>query len=68
MEIDPAQLPRRKLDIDFVIECIGYFTKRNDLEKHVQARAKYVIFSAPAQAQYEESLLIARELGAKPTI
>lgn len=47
---DPAQLPWSSLDVDIVLECTGVFTKREDLEKHVQAGAKYVILSAPAKS------------------
>jgi glyceraldehyde 3-phosphate dehydrogenase len=36
--------------VDIVLECTGVFTKREDLEKHVQAGAKYVILSAPAKS------------------
>jgi glyceraldehyde 3-phosphate dehydrogenase len=33
------------------LECTGVFTKREDLEKHVQAGAQYVILSAPAKGE-----------------
>jgi glyceraldehyde 3-phosphate dehydrogenase len=46
---DPAQLPWRSLGIDIVLECTGVFTKRDDLKKHVQAGASYVILSAPTK-------------------
>ena len=49
-EKDPAQLPWQSLGVDIVLECTGVFTKRQDLEKHVQAGAKYVILSAPAKS------------------
>src|SRR5687768_13406601 len=49
-ERDPAQLPWSSLDVDIVLECTGVFTKREDLEKHVQAGAKYVILSAPTKS------------------
>lgn len=48
-EKDPAKLPWSDLGVDIVLECTGVFTKREDLEKHVQAGAKYVILSAPAK-------------------
>jgi glyceraldehyde 3-phosphate dehydrogenase len=47
-ERDPAQLPWRNLGIDIVLECTGKFTKRADAAKHVEAGAKRVIVSAPA--------------------
>jgi glyceraldehyde 3-phosphate dehydrogenase len=33
-----------------VLECTGVFTKREDLEKHIQAGAKYVLLSAPTKS------------------
>ena len=45
---DPAQLPWKELGIDFVIESTGLFTNRDAAEKHLQAGAKKVIISAPA--------------------
>jgi glyceraldehyde 3-phosphate dehydrogenase len=47
-ERDPARLPWRNLGIDVVLECTGKFTKRVDAAKHVEAGAKRVIVSAPA--------------------
>ena len=49
-ENDPARLPWSSLGVDVVLECTGVFTKREDLEKHVQAGANYVILSAPAKS------------------
>jgi len=48
-EKDPARLPWSSLGVDIVLECTGVFTKKEDLEKHVQAGARYVILSAPAK-------------------
>jgi glyceraldehyde 3-phosphate dehydrogenase len=50
-EKDPAQLPWGELDIDIVFECTGFFTSREDLEKHLHAGAKYAILSAPSKGQ-----------------
>ena len=49
-EKDPANLPWSSLGVDVLLECTGVFTKRADLEKHVQAGARYVILSAPAKS------------------
>jgi glyceraldehyde 3-phosphate dehydrogenase len=46
---DPANLPWGELDVDIVIESTGIFTKKDELEKHIQAGAKFVILSAPAK-------------------
>lgn len=46
-EKDPTALPWKDLDIDVVIEATGFFTKHQDLQKHLDAGAKRVILSAP---------------------
>lgn len=48
---DPAQLPWGELEIDVVFECTGVFTRSEDLEKHLQAGAKFVVLSAPAKSE-----------------
>jgi len=48
---DPAQLPWGDLGLDLVFECTGVFTRKEDLEKHLQAGAKFVVLSAPAKSE-----------------
>ncbi|MEK7569956.1 MAG: type I glyceraldehyde-3-phosphate dehydrogenase [Patescibacteria group bacterium] len=47
-EKDPTKLPWAKLKVDVVLECTGVFTKRDQAALHLQAGAKQVIISAPA--------------------
>src|SRR5579872_5158059 len=47
-ERDPAQLPWDELGVDVAIESTGFFTKREDAAKHLEAGAKKVVISAPA--------------------
>jgi glyceraldehyde 3-phosphate dehydrogenase len=47
-ELDPANLPWKSLEIDWVVDCTGHFTKRDGATKHLQAGANYVLIRAPA--------------------
>lgn len=46
---DPEELPWKALEVDYVIESTGHFTKRDLAKKHLDAGAKRVIISAPAK-------------------
>ncbi len=46
---DPESLPWAEMEIDVVAECTGIFRKREAAAKHLQAGAKKVIISAPAE-------------------
>ncbi len=49
-ERDPANLPWSELGADVVIESTGFFTDREDAEKHITSGgAKKVVISAPAK-------------------
>lgn len=45
---DAGECPWRKLGVDLVFECSGFYTSRNKAIKHIEAGAKKVIISAPA--------------------
>lgn len=45
-EIDPAKLDWR--GIDWVVDCSGKFTKKEDAQKHIIAGAQQVLISAPS--------------------
>lgn len=47
-ERDPADLPWFDLGVDVVIESTGFFRKRAEAAKHLEAGAKKVIISAPS--------------------
>jgi glyceraldehyde 3-phosphate dehydrogenase len=50
-ERDPAQLGWGELGIEVVVESTGRFTNRADAAKHLEAGAKKVIISAPANGE-----------------
>lgn len=47
-EADPNNLPWKELDVDVVLECTGFFAKKDKAMAHINAGAKKVIISAPA--------------------
>ena len=47
-EKDPSKLPWSQLGVDIVLECTGFFTKKEEASKHLAAGAKKVIISAPS--------------------
>jgi glyceraldehyde 3-phosphate dehydrogenase len=50
-ERDPANLPWGDLGVDVVLESTGFFTKRDDAAKHLEAGARKVVISAPATGE-----------------
>jgi len=46
-ERDPSKLPWRKLEVDIVLECTGFFLTQDLCGKHILAGAKRVLMSAP---------------------
>ncbi len=47
-ERDPANLPWKELGVEIVLESTGLFTKRDQVQRHLDAGAERVVVSAPA--------------------
>ncbi len=45
---NPAELPHKELGVDIALECTGFFTKKETAKAHLDAGAKRVLVSAPA--------------------
>ncbi len=47
-EADARNLPWKKLKVDIVVECTGFYTSKAKAQAHIDAGAKKVLISAPA--------------------
>ena len=47
-ERDPSKLPHKALGAEIVLECTGFFTSKKAASAHLDAGAKRVLVSAPA--------------------
>jgi glyceraldehyde 3-phosphate dehydrogenase len=45
---NPAELPHKELGVDIAFECTGIFTSKDKAKAHLEAGAKRVLVSAPA--------------------
>ena len=54
---DLNALPWQGLDVDLVMECSGAFTDRAQAECHLQAGARRVLFSQPAESDVDVTLV-----------
>ncbi len=50
-------LPWDSMDVDLVLECTGSFSDRATAEKHLHAGAKRVLFSQPAEADVDATVV-----------
>ena len=50
-------LPWQGLDVDLVMECSGAFTDRAQAEYHLEAGARRVLFSQPAESDVDATLV-----------
>ncbi|HEX4963308.1 MAG TPA: type I glyceraldehyde-3-phosphate dehydrogenase [Thermoanaerobaculia bacterium] len=57
-ERDPAQIPWGKLGVDIVVESTGVFTKKEQLQKHLEGGAKKVILTVPAKDEIDATIVI----------
>jgi glyceraldehyde 3-phosphate dehydrogenase len=57
-EKDPAVLPWKDLEVELVIESTGFFTAKEDAEKHITAGAKRVIISGPSKSDGVDTIVL----------
>lgn len=57
-ERDPAALPWGDLGVELVIESTGFFTAKEDAEKHITAGAKRVVISGPTKSEGVDTIVL----------
>jgi len=57
-EKDPSKLPWKKLGVDIILECTGFFTDYKGASLHLKAGAKKVIISAPSKSKEIKTFVI----------
>ncbi|MBU6414946.1 type I glyceraldehyde-3-phosphate dehydrogenase [Patescibacteria group bacterium] len=56
-EKDPAKLPWKELEVDLVIESSGFFTSSEKARAHLDAGARRVVITAPAEGDVVTALI-----------
>jgi glyceraldehyde 3-phosphate dehydrogenase len=57
-ERNPADIPWGELGVDAVVEATGAFRKREQLEQHLAAGAKYVVLTVPAKDEIDYTVVL----------
>jgi len=57
-ERDPAKLPHKSNDIDFVVEATGVFATREACQKHIDAGAKKVLLTVPPKDEIDAMVVL----------
>ncbi len=68
---DPSKLPWKKLKVDVVLECTGFFRTKEKADLHRKAGAKSVVISAPAKSDDVQTIVLGvndEELNARENI
>jgi len=57
-EKDPAALPWKSLEVDFVVESTGVFRKRDQIAKHLDAGAPKVLLTVPPKDEIDNLIVL----------
>jgi glyceraldehyde 3-phosphate dehydrogenase len=57
-ERDPAKLPWKDMEIDFVVESTGVFRDRKTIARHIEAGAKKVLLTVPARDEIDAMIVL----------
>ena len=56
-QAEPEQIPWGALEVDLVLECSGAFRTRADAERHLSSGARRLLYSHPAQADMDATVV-----------
>ncbi len=57
-ERDPAKLPWKEMEIDFVVESTGVFRYRDEIAQHIEAGAKKVLLTVPPRDEIDAMIVL----------
>jgi len=57
-EKEPAKLPWKEMNIDFVVESTGVFTTKDACMKHIEAGARKVLLTVPAKDEIDAMIVM----------
>ncbi len=57
-EKNPAALPWKEMDVQFVVEATGVFRKRAEVAKHLEAGAQKVLLTVPAKDEIDATIVL----------
>jgi glyceraldehyde 3-phosphate dehydrogenase len=57
-ERNPADIPWAELGVDAVVEATGVFRKREQLEQHLSAGARYVVLTVPSKDPVDYTVVL----------
>ena len=57
-EREPANLPWKEMEIDFVVESTGVFRYRDEIAKHIEAGAKKVLLTVPPRDEIDAMIVL----------
>jgi len=55
---NPAELPWKEMEVDFVVEATGIFRKRAQIAQHIDAGARKVVLTVPAKDEIDATIVL----------
>ena len=55
---NPAELPWKEMEVDFVVEATGIFRKREQIAMHLESGARKVLLTVPAKDEIDATIVL----------